>query len=104
MSFVVYQPTRRKKKEKQALVSFSKSSIVLNKVTRAKLNCIEVELAYDRENKVLRIKKQIGSRIKIKKTKIDGKTFFKFFDIQSKGKYNAIFDENEEAVFVYLKN
>jgi len=103
MPFVVYQPTRRKKREKQALVSFSKNSIVLNKVIRIKLNCSEVELAFDKENKVIRIKKQIGSGIKIKKTKIYGKAFFNFFDIQPIGIFNAIFDEKEEAVFVYLK-
>lgn len=99
MAFVVYKP-RGEKAEKVPMVSFSKSSIVLNKVAREKLGAQYVELAYDRNSKTIRVRAVEEDGIQIKKTKVFGKGFFKYFDINLKGRYEAILDEQENALYV----
>ena len=107
MSFEVYRPREREKKEKTATVSFSKNSIVLNKVAREKLNASEVELAFDNDSKTVRIKEVRNGdmpRMAIKKTKIYGKGFFKFFDIKPKGKCETKFENADISLYVYIGN
>jgi len=105
MSFEVYRPRERERKEKTATVSFSKNSIVLNKVAREKLKASEVELAFDNDSKTVRIKEVRNGdmpRMTIKKTKIYGKGFYKFFNIKPKGKCEAKFEEAEKSLYVYI--
>ncbi|HAG12046.1 MAG TPA: hypothetical protein DCK76_11925 [Desulfotomaculum sp.] len=107
MGFEVYRPREREKKEKTATVSFSKNSIVLNKVARERLNSSEVELAFDNNSKTVRIKEVHDGdmpRMAIKKTKIYGKGFFKFFDIKPKGKCEAKFEDTDKSLYVYIGN
>jgi len=107
VGFEVYRPREREKKEKTATVSFSKNSIVLNKVARERLNSSEVELAFDNNSKTVRIKEVHDGdmpRMAIKKTKIYGKGFFKFFDIKPKGKCEAKFEDTDKSLYVYIGN
>jgi hypothetical protein len=102
MSFEIYKPRGEKQKEKAPAISLSKTSIVLNKVAREKLGTSRIELAYDMENNIIRIKAAENGGIKIKKTKFFGKGFFNQFGISKKGKFAAVFDEGERALFVKL--
>jgi len=99
MAFEVYKP-RGEKTEKASVVSFSKSSIVLNNVSREKLNSPNVELAYDEETKTVRIRGVDDGGMQIKKTKVFARGFFKHFGINPRGKREARFDEKERALYV----
>ncbi|MCL5289830.1 MAG: hypothetical protein ACYC0Q_10030 [Eubacteriales bacterium] len=101
MAFEIYKP-RGVKMSKLPLVTLSKSSIVLNKHAREKLATEKVELAFDRDTGMLRIRASENGQI-IKKTKIFSRGFFNHFDISKKGKFAAKFDEKEKALFVVLE-
>lgn len=100
MAFEVYKP-RGEKAEKIPLVSLSKNSIVLNKISREKLQAENVELAFDRDTKMIRIK-AVDEGQAIRKTKLFARGFFNYFGINNKGKYPAIYDKEENALFVKL--
>lgn len=105
MPFETYTPRGGKKEKlKSPIVSFSKNSIVLNNVAREKLNTDKVNLAYDREERVIRIGASSGNDggLQIKKTKIFGKGFYSYFNINPKGKYEAEYDEKENCLYVRL--
>ncbi|MCL6560418.1 MAG: hypothetical protein K6U74_16825, partial [Firmicutes bacterium] len=97
MAFVVYKP-RGEKVKKVPIVSFSKSSIVLNGVAREKLNSQNVELAYDDDTKTVRIRAVDDGGMQIKKTKIFGKGFYKYFNIHPRGKVEAKYSEKDRAL------
>jgi len=101
MAFEIYKP-RGEKAEKAPIVSFSKSSIVLNKIAREKLGAQYVELAYDQDLKTVRIRAVEEDGIQIKKTKVFGKGFFKHFGINLKGRHESIYDEKEKSLFVKI--
>jgi len=103
MPFEIYKP-RGERAEKAPMVSFSKSSIVLNNVAREKLRAQHVELAYDRDENLVRIRAVEEGGMQIKKTKVFGKGFFKHFAINPRGKYEAKFDEAEQALYVKLNS
>ncbi|MCL6559363.1 MAG: hypothetical protein K6U74_11320 [Firmicutes bacterium] len=100
MAFEVYKP-RGERVPKLPLITVSKNSIVLNKHAREKLGSDRVELAYDRETNTIRIKATEDGQI-VKKTKVFSRGFFNHFDITSKGKFPAKYDENENALYVNL--
>ncbi len=101
MTFEVYKP-RREKQEKTPLVSLSKTSVVLNNVARAKLQTKRIELAYNRDTHTVRIKAVNEGGMEIRKTKVFGKGFFNQFNINQKGKFEAVYDPEENALFVNL--
>ncbi len=101
MSFEIYRP-RGEKQNKQPVVSLSKSSIVLNSIAREKLNSKRLELAYDAETGRIRIRAVSEGGMELKKTKVFGKGFFHYFNIQGKGRYPALFDPDENALFIQL--
>ncbi|KJS17763.1 MAG: hypothetical protein VR69_03195 [Peptococcaceae bacterium BRH_c4b] len=102
MAFEVYKP-RGEKQEKQPVVSLSKTSIVLNNVAREKLSTDRIELAYDPETDTIRIKAaENGSGMEVKKTKVFGKGFYNQFNIKKKGKFEARYDKEENALYVQL--
>jgi hypothetical protein len=102
LAFEVYKP-RGEKQEKQPLVSLSKTSIVLNNVAREKLSTDRIELAYDPETDIIRIKAtENGSGMELRKTKVFGKGFFNQFGITKKGKFDAQYDKDENALYVQL--
>ncbi|HBV97362.1 MAG: hypothetical protein JL50_08675 [Peptococcaceae bacterium BICA1-7] len=101
MGFEVYRP-RGERQEKKAIVSLSKTSIVLNNVAREKLDSNYVELAFDPKENLMRIKGLKEGGMLIKKTKLFGKGFFNQFKLTKKGKFEASYDLNENALFVKL--
>ena len=102
MAFEVYKP-RGEKQEKQPVVSLSKTSIVLNNVAREKLSTDRIELAYDPETDTIRIKAtENSSGMEVKKTKVFGKGFYNQFNIKKKGKFEARYDKEENALYVQL--
>lgn len=100
MSFEIYKP-RGERIPKLPLVTISKNSIVLNKHAREKLDAERVELAYDRETNMIRVKATEDGQ-NIKKTKVFSRGFFNHFNITAKGKYQAKYDEKENALYVNL--
>lgn len=101
MSFEVYKP-RGERMEKVPIVSLSKSSIVLNNVARQKLGKNKIELAFDRDTKTIRIKAADEGGLDMRKTKVFGKGFFNYFGINKKGKYEAKYDPNENALYAKI--
>lgn len=101
MAFEVYK-SRGEREEKLPLVTLSKNSIVLNKQAREKLKAGNVELAYDRETRTIRIRAAENGGQTLKKTKVFGKGFFNYFDINKKGKFPARFDEMDKSLIVNL--
>jgi hypothetical protein len=100
MPFEVYKP-RGERVPKLPLVTISKNSIVLNKHAREKLGTEKVELAYDNEKNAIRIKATEDGQ-NIKKTKVFSRGFFNHFSITAKGKYQARYEEKENALYVNL--
>lgn len=101
MGFEIYRP-RGERAEKAPIVSLSKTSIVLNNVARDKLGTSRIELAFDPETKMIRIKGVTEGGMEIKKTKMFGKGFFNSFGITKRGKFPAIYKEDENALFLSL--
>lgn len=102
MAFEVYKP-RGERVEKFSLVTLSKNSIVLNKHAREKLQAEKVELAYDRESGMLRIKASDDGQM-IKKTKVFARGFFNHFGINKPGKYTAKYNADENALYADLNS
>lgn len=100
MAFEVYKP-RGERAEKAPVVSFSKTSIVLNTVAREKLDSPNIELAYDKDTNTIRIRASEGG-MTIKKTKLFGKGFFNQFGISKRGKFKADFKPDERSLYVSL--
>ncbi len=101
MTFEVYKP-RGERAEKVPVISFSKSSIVLNNVARQKLGRNKIELAFDRDTKIIRIKAADDGGMEMRKTKVFGKGFFNYFGIDKKGKYEARYDPVEKALYARI--
>ncbi len=100
MAFEIYKP-RGERVPKLPLVTLSKNSIVLNKHAREKLNTEKVELAYDDDTNTIRIRAtQDGQNIK--KTKVFSRGFFNHFNILTKGKFKAKYDDMLNALLVDL--
>lgn len=100
MAFEVYRP-RGERTEKAAVVSLSKTSIVLNNVAREKLNSANIELAFDKDSNTIRIAASENG-MPMKKTKVFGKGFFNQFGIAKKGRFKADFNASEKALYVSL--
>ncbi len=97
MSFEVYKP----RFEKEATVAISKNHLTLNKKLAEKFDTEYVELAFDKDTNTIRIKASDNENgLILNKNKIGARGFFKHFNIQQKGKYNAVFNENEKAIYV----
>lgn len=103
MAFEVYR-LRSTKEGQKPVVSLSKTSIVLNKIAREKLNHPQyVELAFDRDTNTIRI--QPSNNIEghvLKKTKMFAKGFYNYFKLNITGKYKADFNTEENALYVSL--
>lgn len=100
MAFEIYKP-RGERTERAPIVTLSKNSLVMNKQAREKLNAGAIELAYDRDGNIIRIKASEDGQ-SVKKTKVFAKGFYNHFGIEKKGKFKARYDENENALFVEL--
>lgn len=97
MAFEVYKP----RFEKEATVAISKNHLTLNKKLMDKLNAKYIELAFDPDTRTIRIKPSSNENgLVLNKNKIGAKGFFKHFNIEQKGKYSAIYDDNEKVLYV----
>jgi len=101
MTFEIYKP-RGERMEKVPIISLSKSSIVLNNVARQKLGRSKIELAFDRDSRTLRIKAADEGGLEMRKTKVFGKGFFNHFNIDRKGKFEADYDPEENALYAKI--
>lgn len=102
MPFEVYKP-RGEKQEKKPVISLSKTSIVFNSVAREKIKSNRVELAFDREKSIIRVKAVDEGGMEMKKTKVFGKGFFNQFGINQKGKFEANYNPSERALYATIK-
>lgn len=102
MAFEVYKP-RGEKAEKAPMISLSKNSIVLNNVAREKLGGNKLELAFDRDTNTLRIRAVEDGGLEMRKTKVFGKGFFNQFGINVKGKFEARYEPEENALYAIVK-
>ena len=104
MAFIEYRPRHDAKENIKMIVSLSKSSIVLNRVAREKLQTPEfVSLAYDPEESVIKIApstKEEGTILN--KTKVFAKGFYNFFGITINGKFKATHNEEENALYINI--
>lgn len=97
MAFEIYYP------RSENYVSVSKNHITLNRNLAAKLNADHVELSFDREDKVIRVRVSApDSGLIMNKTRIGAKGFLQYFGIESKGKFPATYNEEEKTVFIQL--
>ncbi|MEG6520408.1 hypothetical protein [Desulfotomaculum sp. 1211_IL3151] len=97
MTFEVYYP------RSENYVSVSKNHITLNRNLAAKLNVDHIELAYDRETKVIRIQgSSADSGLILNKTRIGAKGFLQYFGIENKGKFPATYNEEENSIYIQL--
>lgn len=71
-------------------------------MAREKLNTKKVELAFNSDKNIMRIKSSENNGMEIKKTKLFGKGFFNQFEITKKGKFEAEYDPKENALYVKL--
>jgi hypothetical protein len=102
--FEVYTPrTRATNKKDIPEVKISKQSIVLNKSSRSLMQADQLELAYDSDDNFIRIKKAEGNGIGMKKTKVFAKGFLDHFGISEKGKFQAEYKDDEQALYVKVK-
>ena len=102
MSFEVYKP-RGERSEKSPLVSLSKNSLVMNNIARERLSKPDVvELSYDKDSSTIRIKPSQDG-LNVKKTKVFAKGFFNYFGISSKGRFAAVYDDIDNALYVSIK-
>ena len=102
--FEVYVPRSREGKKKDLPeIKISKQSIVLNKTARNLIQADKLELAYDKDNRMIRLKKSDENGVTLKKTKIYAKGFLEHFHIQERGKCSADYREAENALYVKEK-
>jgi hypothetical protein len=104
MAFIAYHPKQGIKESVKMIISLSKASIVLNRLSREALKTPEyVALAFDPDDNILKItpsNKEEG--ILVKKTKIFAKGFYNFFDLHINGRYIAIFNQEDESLCATL--
>ncbi|HAZ36547.1 MAG TPA: hypothetical protein DCY71_01680 [Clostridiaceae bacterium] len=85
-------------------VRLSQSTLVISKSLKDALKTDNIQLAYDKKLKTIRIK-SVGNDepgIKMLKTKINARKFFEYFNIEQLGKFEARFDEKENAFMVKI--
>jgi len=103
LAFEIYKPRGNRENKKQPVVSLSRASIVLNNVARDILNSPKrIEIAYDDNAKTLRIRPVSEGGMEMRKTKIFGKGLYNFFGINTKGKFPATFNSDENALYVNI--
>lgn len=102
MGFEVYKPRIKNTN----LIALTKNHIILKPDILEKLNTNSVELAYDRNTRVIRIRpadlEEDG--FVINNNKIGARGFYKFFDIGIKGKFPFKMDDSDNAVLIDISN
>lgn len=98
MAFEVYKPRIKNANS----IALTKHHIVLKPNILEKLNANNVELAYDRDTRVIRIRPADSEDdgFVINDNKIGARGFYQFFDIGIKGKFPVIIDDSDNAVLI----
>ncbi|OPX83779.1 MAG: hypothetical protein A4E53_04381 [Pelotomaculum sp. PtaB.Bin104] len=102
MAFRIYKPYGDRAK-KQLFVTISKNTIFLNKIAREKLRAGKIELAYDRDAKVIKISASPEGQPTRQRTIFYGRGFFNHFSIKKKGRFTAEYNADENALYVALE-
>ncbi len=99
MAFEVYRP----RSSSENLVSITKHHIRLGNKMADKLKGDQVEVAYDKDTNILRIRDTDGDGMKVTKNKIGSRGILNYFDINvAKGNYVAEYNPEDNAVYVDL--
>ncbi len=99
MAFEVYRP----RSSSENLVSITKHHIRLGNKMANKLNGDQVEVAYDKDTNILRIRDTDEDGMKITKNKIGARGILNYFDINvTKGNFVAEYSPKDNAVYVNL--
>lgn len=101
MVFEVYKP----RSSNDNKVSITKHHIRLGNKLASNLSGDQVEVAYDKESNMLRIKVTDEGGMKLNKNKIGSSGIFKYFNIEDKkGSFRAEFDKKDNSIFVDLND
>lgn len=99
MAFKVYRPHIG---DISNSVNISKTHITISSDLKEKIKTNNVELAYDDEDGIIRIKpSNIG--VKIKNGKIGAAGFLRGFKIDVKGKFEANYNDQDQCIYVNIK-
>lgn len=96
IQFETYSP-----KNAEHIVLISKNHISMTNSFASKLNSNFVELAYNKDHKIIRIKPSEAG-IKINKSKIGAAGFFKHHEIDIKARVAGEFDIKTGCIFIKL--
>ncbi len=100
MVFEIYRP----RSSNQNRVALTKHHIRLGNELARKIDSDQVEIAFDKENKVLRIRAVNEGGMKLSNNKIGARGVFRYFGLEKvRGSFKAEYDENEKAIYVYLE-
>lgn len=103
LPFIVFHPEQEIKliRRRQPIVTLTKNTIKLNKLALDKLQSDIIEVAYDPEQHIIRLR-AAKKGFQVEKKKISGRAFFKHFNIEVLGKFPARYDENEQCLLVNI--
>ena len=97
MTFEVYKPRIKNANS----IALTKNHIVFKPDILEKLNAEIVELAYDKSDKIIRIRPANSEDgFVVNDNKICSKGFYNYFNIETKGKFPFKFDESDKAILI----
>jgi hypothetical protein len=97
MAFEVYKPY-----EKEMKVKISKNIIVLDRLTLENFKTKTIELAYDKDKRIIKIQPSKNGHVLGNQKKIYAKGFFNSFNINKRGLFGAQYDKKKDTLYVYL--
>ena len=97
MAFEVYKPH-----EKEAKVKISKNIIVLDRISLENFNTKIIELAYDKDKRIIKIQPSKNGHMLRNQKKIYAKGFINHFNINKRGLFGAQYDKKKDTLYVYL--
>ncbi len=102
MAFIEYIPTRGGLGPNSA--KLTKTHLILSPDIQDRLDGNNVAVAFDPELKVIRLKPVEAGGLKITDGKLQSKGFVRHFGIDTKGLFDAKWDDNEKAVFIDIEH
>ncbi len=102
MVFIEYNPTRGGLRPGSA--KLTKTHLILSPDMQEKIGEANVAVAYDSDEKILRLTPVESGGLKLTDGKLQSKGFTKYFGIDTKGLFDARWDDNEEAIFIVVDN
>ena len=101
MAFIEYNPTRGGLRPKSA--KLTKTHLILSPDLHEKTGENNISIAYDPDDKILKLTPVESGGLKVTDGKLQSKGFVNFFDIDKKGLFDAEWDENEGAIFIKVR-